>query len=50
MGLITEEVDASPCGRIKYYEALGYTIPRVLQNCKGTKYYAFPKGTTIRIK
>lgn len=50
MGLITEEVDVSPCGRIKYYEALGYTIPRVLQNCKGTKYYAVPRGTTIRVK
>lgn len=50
MGLITKEIDVSPCGRIKYYEALGYTIPRVLQNCKGTKYYAVPRGTTIRVK
>ena len=50
MGLITEEVDVSPCSKIKYYEALGYTIPRVLQNCKGTKYYAVPRGTTIRVK
>ena len=50
MGLITEEVDVSPCSKIKYYEALGYTIPRVLQKCKDTKYYAVPRGTTIRVK
>lgn len=50
MGLITKEVDVSLCGQIKYYEALGYTIPRVLQKCKDTKYYAVPRGTTIRVK
>lgn len=27
MGLITEEVDVSPCRQTKYYEELGYSIP-----------------------
>ena len=50
MGLITKEVDVSPCSKIKYYEALGYTIPRVLQKCKDKKYYAVPRGPTITVK
>ena len=50
MGLITEEVDISPCRQTKYYEELGYSIPRVLQKCKDKKYYAVPRGTTIRVK
>lgn len=50
MGLISTEVDVNPCGKIKYYESLGYIIPRVIQKCKYTKYYSVPRGTTIRVK
>lgn len=50
MGLITEEVNVFPCNQVKYYEELGYVIPRVLQKCKDKKYYAIPRGTTIKVK
>ena len=50
MGLITKEVDISPCGQTKYYEELGYSIPRVLQKCKDTKYYLVTQATKKNIQ
>lgn len=46
MGLISKEVEINGVGNIKYYENLGYHIPRVYENYKWT----VKRGTKIKVK
>lgn len=46
MGLISTEVEVNAIGNVKYYEDLGYYIPRVYENYK----WAIKRGTKIKVK
>lgn len=48
MGLITKEVEVElSSNTIKYYENLGYKIPRIRNKWRK---YTVPRGTKIRVK
>ena len=46
MGLISTEVEVNAIGNVKYYEDLGYYIPRVYENYK----WVIKRGTKIKVK